>query len=171
MPRKKAATGPSLPEVLPEVLPETKYNIQTMKPFRFPFTTAALLFALAVLAAGFIWHIDLIQTPLHVLEEFERSELDEVITLLLLVGAGFAADRVIEARRTLARIEAERGAAIQKTMTSVRSTVDDFVTQLNLLRADLRMDAKRFGQLEAHMFQQSVEELASKLNAIDGLKC
>jgi hypothetical protein len=142
-----------------------------MKPFRFPFTTVTLLFSFAVLAAGLIWHIDLIETPLHLLEEFERSELDEIITLLLLVGAGFTADRVIEARRTQARMEAERVAAVRKTMTTVRTTVNDFVTQLNLLRADLRSDAKRFGQLEAHMFHQSVEELASKLNAIDGLKC
>jgi hypothetical protein len=139
--------------------------------FRFPFTTASLLFAAAVLAAGAIWHIDLIETPLHLLEEFERSELDEIITLLLLIGAGFTADRFIETRRTQARIEAERVAAIQKTMTTVRHTVNDFVTQLNLLRADLRSDARRFGQLEAHMFHQSVEELSSRLNAIDGLKC
>ncbi|HVV44701.1 MAG TPA: hypothetical protein VHC72_05835 [Bryobacteraceae bacterium] len=142
-----------------------------MKPFRFPFTTVTLLFSFAVLAAGLIWHIDLIETPLHLLEEFERSELDEVVTLILLVGAGFTADRVIEARRTQARMEAERVAAVRKTMTTVRTTVNDFVTQLNLLRADLRSDAKRFGQFEAHMFHQSVEELASKLNAIDGLKC
>jgi hypothetical protein len=144
-----------------------------MKPasFRFPFTTATLLFAVAVLAAGFIGHIDLIETPIDLLEKFERSELDEIITVFLLVIAGFTADRIIEARRTLARIEAERVAAIQKTMSTVRVTVNDFVTQLNLLRADLRTDAKRFGQLEAHMFHQSVEELSSKLNAIDGLKC
>jgi hypothetical protein len=140
-----------------------------MKPF--PFTTAALLFALAVLAAGFVWHIDLIETPLHLLEKFERSELDEIITLFLLIGAGFATDRVIETRRALTRIEAERVATVQKTMTTVRTTVNDFVTQLNLLRTDVRTDAKRFGQLEAHMFHQSVEELSSKLNAIDGLKC
>jgi hypothetical protein len=142
-----------------------------MTPFRFPFTTAALLFALAVLAAGFIWHIDLIEAPLHLLENFEQSELDEILTLLLLIGAGFAADRVIETRRTLARIEAEPAATIQTTMTTVRTTVNDFVTQLNLLHADLRTDAGRFGPLEAHMFHQSVEELSSKLNAIDGLKC
>ena len=142
-----------------------------MKPLHFPFTIAALLFALTVFAAGLSWHIDLIETPLHLLEEFERSEVDELLTLLLLIGAGFAADRVLETRRTLARIEAERGAAIRNTMTTVRTTVNDFVTQLNFLRTDLRTDTKRFGQLEAHMFHQSVEELASKLNAIDGLKC
>jgi hypothetical protein len=142
-----------------------------MGRLRFPFTTATLLFALAILAAGFLWHIDVIEAPLHLLENFEKSELDEIITLLLLIGAAFAADRVIETRRILARIEAERLATIQKTMTTVRTTVNDFVSQLNLLRADLRTDAKRFGQLEAHMFHQSVEELSSKLNAIDGLKC
>lgn len=142
-----------------------------MKPFRFPFTTAALLFALAVLAAGFVWHIDLIETPLDLLEKFEKSELDEIITLLLITGAAFSVDRVIETRRTRAQLEAERAATIQKTMTTVRTTVSDFVTQLNLLRADLRTDAKRFGPLEAHMFHQSVDELSSKLNAIDGLKC
>ena len=142
-----------------------------MGRLRFPFTTVTLLFTLAVLAAGFVLHIDLIETPLHLLENFERSELDEIITLFLLIGAGLAADRIIETRRTLARVEAERIAAIQKTMSTVRATVNDFVTQLNLLRADLRTDAKRFGQLEAHMFHQSVEELSSKLKAIDGLKC
>jgi hypothetical protein len=142
-----------------------------MGRLRFPFTTLTLFFGLAVLAAGFFWHIDLIETPIHLLENFERSELDEIITLFLLIGAAFAADRIIETRRALARIEAERAATIQKTMTTVRTTVNDFVTQLNLLRADLRTDAKRFGQLEAHMFHQSLEELSSKLNAIDGLKC
>ncbi|HXE62717.1 MAG TPA: hypothetical protein VN519_04220 [Bryobacteraceae bacterium] len=143
----------------------------TPASFRFPFTTITLLFAAIVLAAAFIWHIDLIETPIDLLEKFERSELDELITVFLLVIAGFIADRVIEDRRALARVEAERVAAIRKTMITVRTTVNDFVTQLNLLRADLRADANRFGQLEAHMFQQSVEELSSKLNAIDGLKC
>ncbi|HEU5022265.1 MAG TPA: hypothetical protein VFT60_10245 [Bryobacteraceae bacterium] len=142
-----------------------------MIPFRFPFTTATILLALTVLTAGLIWHIDLIQTPLHLLESFERSEFDEILTLLLLIGAGFAVDRAIETRRTRARIEAERLATIGKTMAAVRATVSDFLTQLNLLRDDLRADAKRFSQLEAHMFHQSVEELSSKLNAIDGLKC
>jgi hypothetical protein len=141
------------------------------RSFRFPFTTVTLPLSLAVLAAGFIWHIDLIETPLHLLERFESTELDEIITLFIIVMAGFATDRVIEARRTHARLEAERVAAIQSTMRSVRTTVNDFVAQLNLLRADLRADAKKFGQLEAHMFHQSVEELSSKLNAIDGLKC
>lgn len=142
-----------------------------MRSFRFPFTTITLLFALAVLAAGLIWHIDLIQTPIRLLEEFERSEIDEIITLLLLVAAGFTADRMIETRRARARIEAERLAAVQTTMGSVRTTVNDFVTQLNLLRSDLQTDSKKFGQLEALMFHQSVEELSSKLNAIEGLQC
>lgn len=138
--------------------------------FRFPLTVVTFCIALIVLFAGLLWHIDLIEMPLQVLEKIEKSELDEIITLFLLVGLGFLCDRFVESRRTIARIEAERVEAIQDTMRSVRTTVDEFVAQMNLLRTDLRADAKKFGELEGFMFRQSVEELASKLNAIEGFR-
>lgn len=138
--------------------------------FRFPLTTTAFVIAVLVVGAGFIWNINVIDVPLDFLARIERSEIDEIITLLLLIGAGMLGDRAIEARRTIARMESERLRAIEATMRLVRNIVDEFLTQLQLLRTELRTDSQKYGQMEANMFEQAVEELSSKLNAVEGFR-
>jgi hypothetical protein len=137
----------------------------SIRSFLFPLTTTAV-----VIGAGFIWNINIIDLPLEFFDQIEKSETDEIISLFLLIGGGVLGDRAIEARRTRARIEAEQINAIQVTMNIVRDTVENFLAQVNLLRADVRTDPKNLGHLEAFMFEQSVKELSSKLKAIEGLR-
>jgi hypothetical protein len=141
-----------------------------MRSFRFPLATTAFVIAMVVVGAGFIWNINIIELPLDFFARIEKSEIDEIITLMLLIGAGVLGDRAIEARRTLARMEAERLHAIQVTMGMVRNIVDEFLAQLNLLRAEVRTNPKKYARVEAHMFEQSVAELSSRLNAVEGFR-
>jgi hypothetical protein len=142
----------------------------SIRNFRFPLTTTAIVIATVVLGIGFIWNVNIIDMPFEFFDRIEKSEIDEIITLFFLIGAGALGDRAIEARRTRARIETEQINAIHVTMNIVRGTVEDFLAQLNLLRADVQTDPKNLGHLEAFMFEQSVKELSSKLKAIEGLR-
>jgi len=136
------------------------------KAFHFPATIASLLVSAGLVAAQFVWHVDIVEFPFDFLARFEQSEIDDLITLFGVVGIVFLVEQRSQRRRAEAKVEEARIQGINRTMLEVQEIVSDFITQVKMLRAEAKKDSK----LEALMFEQAVTDTLAKLTAIGGLR-
>jgi hypothetical protein len=69
------------------------------KLFRFPLAFAATVFAVTVVAAALIGHLNVIQIRLSGMNRIERDEVDDIVTAFMLVVAALVPANVCTARR------------------------------------------------------------------------
>jgi hypothetical protein len=134
---------------------------------KFPLTSIAIGLTIAVVGAEAFWHANLVELPLAFFAGIEQNEVDDIVTLLVIIGLAFLLDHGIAARRAAAEAETARTRAVESTMISVTNIVDSFLAQLQLLRLE---EAKDFGRIEAVMFESAVRETSAKLKALAALK-
>jgi hypothetical protein len=81
--------------------------LMKQKLLRFPLTFAAVVFAVTVVAAALIGHVNVIQVPLLIMNRIEQSAIDDVVTALVLVVVALVVDNIrnrrAESRATRAR--------------------------------------------------------------------
>jgi hypothetical protein len=139
----------------------------TMK-WRFPLTFAALTAAAGALAVALAGHLNLLALPAGLIAGIEQDEIDDIVSVLLVVGVAFLLDQVIYTRRVhnLATHAAERLPVVQVTVTAVQEIVNDGLKQLQLLRSDAE------GHLPSDclaLFDDAIRETVTKLTALRDL--
>jgi SNF family Na+-dependent transporter len=100
---------------------------------RFPFTFAAVIFAIIVVLAALIGHVNVIEIPIAVMDRIERDEIDEFVTAFMLVVVALVVDSVRTARRGE---RPEQLRVVHVTMRTVQDIVNNCLNQIQLLRLD-----------------------------------
>jgi hypothetical protein len=140
----------------------------TMK-WRFPWTLAALTVAAAALSAALVGHVNLIEWPVDLVARIEHDEVDEIVSVLLMVGGAFVLDQVLFTRRvkSTTSLAAERLRVVQVTMTTVQDIVNNGLNQLELLRSDAE------GHVPPEslaLFDEAIRDTVSRLTALGNLQ-
>jgi hypothetical protein len=137
--------------------------------WRFSLTFAALAVGAAALAAAVVGHLNLIELPLGVVARIEQDEIDDLVTVWLLVGVAFLFDQVNFTRRanSLARLEAERLRVVHVTMRTVQDIVNNGLNQLQLLRFDAEGHVP---QESLALFDDAIRETVTRLTALGDLE-
>ena len=88
--------------------------------------------------AALVGHFNLFELPGGLVARIEHEEIDELVSVWLLVGVAFLFDQVRFTRRVhnIATLEAERLRVVHVTMRTVQDIVNDGLNQLQLLRFD-----------------------------------
>ena len=136
---------------------------------QFPFTAIAVVLAILVLLAALIGHVNLIQWPAAFLDRMERQEIDDVVTVFLLVIAAFVVDHVLAVRRTQheIRLQAERLRIVKVTMRTVQDIVNNCLNELQLVR----LEAEGHGSQESlALFDEAIHETSAKLRTLGDLE-
>ena len=137
--------------------------------FRFPLTTAAIVFAVLVMISAVTMNINVMDLNLGLLEGVERSELDELVTSWVFVVAAFAVDHVLAGRKKDRQdsLRSEQIRVVHVTMRTVQDIVGNCLTELQLLR----MEAEGSVHAEAlSIFDESIRVASAKLRALEELK-
>jgi hypothetical protein len=142
--------------------------MKTLK-LQFPFTAAAVVLAMVVLLAALIGHINLIQWPVDLLDRIERQEIDDVVTVFLLVIAAFIVDHVLVVRRTQheIRLQDERLRIVKVTMRTVQDIVNNCLNRLQLVRLE---GEGRVSQESLALFDAAIQETSAKLTTLGDLE-
>jgi hypothetical protein len=137
--------------------------------FQFPVTAAAVVLAIIVLLAALIGHINLIQWPVDLVDRIERQEIDDVVTVFLLVIAAFIVDHVLAVRRTQheIRLQDERLRIVKVTMRTVQDIVNNCLNRLQLVRLE---GEGRVSQESLALFDEAIQETAAKLTMLGDLE-
>ena len=144
-----------------------------IKLLRFPFTTAAAVFAVIVVSAALIGDINLIELPIALMNRIEQHEVDDVLTALVLVIAALLTDSFRAARREKreaerqAEREAEQLRVVHVTMRTVQDIVNNCLNQLQVLRmaAEDLVPEESLG-----VFDKAIQETSAKLKALGDLE-
>jgi hypothetical protein len=146
------------------------------KLFRFPFSFAAVVFAITVVSAALFGHVSLIEIPISVMNRIERDEVGDIFTAFMLVAVALVADNVRarreerEARRQTEQREAERAEqlrVVHVTMRTVQDIVNNCLNQIQLLR----LDAEGLVPEESlRLFDESIQDTATKLKELGNLE-
>jgi hypothetical protein len=141
----------------------------TNKLFRFPFTSAAVVFAVIAVSAALIGHINLIEIVVSIISRIEQHAVDEVVTALLLVIVALVVDtiRAVCRRNRDAQRKAERLRAVHITMRTVQDIVNNCLNQLQLLRVEAEGLVPE-GSLR--FFDNAIHETTAKLKELGDLK-
>ena len=136
---------------------------------RFPFTSAAVVFAVSVVSAAVIGDINLVEIPISIMGRIEQHEVNGVITALLLAIVALVVDTIRAAgqRKRDAQRQAERLRAVRMTMRMVQDIVNNCLNQLQLLRveADGLVPEESLG-----LFDKAIQETSAKLKKLGDLK-
>jgi hypothetical protein len=144
-----------------------------IKLLRFPFTTAAAVFAVIVVSAALIGDINLIELPIALMNRIKQHEVDDVVTALVLVIAALLTDSFRAARREKreaerqAEREAEQLRVVHVTMRTVQDIVNNCLNQLQVLRmaAEDLVPEESLG-----VFDKAIQETSAKLKALGDLE-
>jgi len=145
---------------------------------RFPFTSAAVVFAVIVVLAALIGDINLIEMPISAINRIEQHEVDDVVTAFVLIIVALVIDNIRAARREKrkARRQAEQRKAEQQaeqlrvvhvTMHTVQDIVNNCLNQLQLLRVDAE---GLVSEESVRLFDEAIQETSAKLNALGDLE-
>jgi hypothetical protein len=147
------------------------------KLLRFPFTSAAAVFAaIIVLSAGF-GDISLIELPLSVMDRIEKHEVNDVVTSFVLVIVALVIDNIRAARREkrgtkrlaeqrVAELQAEQLRVVHVTMRTVQDIVNNCLNQVQLLR----VDAEGIVPEESlRLFDEAIQETSAQLKTLGNL--
>jgi hypothetical protein len=145
---------------------------------RFPFTFASVVFAVIVVAAALIGHVDVIEIPIAVMNRVERGEVDDIATAWLLVVVALVIDSVRnrrrdehEAQRQTEQREAEHRVeqlrVVHVTMRTVQDIVNNCLNQIQLLR----LDAEALVPEESlRLFDEAIQDTTTKLKELGNLE-
>jgi K+-sensing histidine kinase KdpD len=148
------------------------------KLLRFPFTSAAAMFAVFVVSAALIGDINLIDFPVLVMNRIEKHEVDDIFTALLLLIVALIVDQIRAARREKreaqrqaeqrkAELQAEQVRVVQVTMRTVQDIVNNCLNQLQLLR----LDAEDIVPAESlRLFDEAIQQTSSQLKTLGDLE-
>ena len=107
-----------------------------MKQLRlFPATVLTGALAAFVIGAAVVGDVDIIPMSVKAIERIAPGELDEIALALLLVGVGLTIDLASRRARHRAEIEVRRQRVFRATITTVHDIVNNFLHQLELVRA------------------------------------
>jgi hypothetical protein len=136
---------------------------------RFPLTSAAIAIAIISLTAALIGDINLIEVPFGLLDRIEQHEIDDIVTVVILVICAFVVDHVIVARRAQHEIglQAERVRVVNVTMRTVQDIVNNCLNQLQLVRFEAE---GHVSQEALAVFDASIHDTAAKLKALGDLE-
>jgi hypothetical protein len=145
---------------------------------RFPFTIAAVIFTIIVVLAALIGHVNVIQIPLSVMNRFEQSAIDDVVTALVLVVVAMVVDNIRnrrrddrEAQRQTERREAGRQAeqlrVVHVTMRTVQDIVNNCLNQIQLLRLDAEGHVP---EESLRLFDEAIQDTSTKLKELGNLE-
>jgi hypothetical protein len=146
------------------------------KLLRFPFTFAAILFAVTVVAAALIGHVNVIEIPIAVISRIERDEVDDIVTAFMLVVVALVGDSVRTARREeKAKRESEQREAeraeqlrvVHVTMRTVQDIVNNCLNQIQLLRLDA---AGHVPEESLRLFDEAIQDTTTKLRELGNLE-
>jgi len=147
------------------------------KLFRFPFSFAAVVFAITVVSAALFGHVSLIEIPISVMNRIERGEVGDIFTAFMLVAVALVADNVRTARREereatrqTEQREAERAEqlrVVHVTMRTVQDIVNNCLNQIQLLR----LDAEGLVPEESlRLFDEAIRDTTTKLKELGNLE-
>jgi K+-sensing histidine kinase KdpD len=148
------------------------------KLLRFPLTLAAIVFAVIVVAAALIGHVNVFKIPILVVSRFEQSEIGDVVTALVLVVVALVVDNMRaalreerEAKRKIEEREAERQAeqlrVVHVTMRTVQDIVNNCLNQIQLLRLDAEGHVP---EESLSLFDEAIQETTTKLSELGNLE-
>jgi hypothetical protein len=139
------------------------------KLLRFPFTCAAVCFAVVVVVAALIGDVNLIEVPSAVMNRIEQHEVDDIFTVLALVIVAQVADNFRAARRQKTEAKRQRGQlrVVHVTMRTVQDIVNNGLNQLQLLRVDAEGLVPEESLV---LFDKTIQETSAKLKALGNLE-
>jgi hypothetical protein len=145
---------------------------------RLPFTFASVGFAVIVVAAALIGHVNLIEIPMWAISRIERSEVDDIVTAWMLVVVALVVDTVRnrrrderEAQRQIGERTAERQAeqlrVVHVTMRTVQDVVNNCLNQIQLLRLDAEGHVP---EESLRLFDEAIQDTTTKLKELGNLE-
>ena len=135
----------------------------------FPFTSAAVVFAVIVVSAALIGDINLIEMPIAIMNRIEQHEVDDIFTVLVLVIVAQVVDNIRAAHRRTgdAQRQAEQLRVVHVTMRTVQDIVNNGLNQLQLLRVDAE---GLVAEESLRLFDKAIQETSAKLKALGDLE-
>jgi len=136
---------------------------------RFPFTSAAVVFAVIVVSAALIGDVNLIEMPIAIMKRIEQHEVDDIFTVLVLVIVAQVVDNIRADRRRKedAHRQAEKLSVVHVTMRTVQDIVNNGLNQLQLLRVDAE---GLVSEESLRLFDEAIQETSAKLKALGDLE-
>jgi hypothetical protein len=129
---------------------------------RFRVTLAALLLAFALIAAGRMLHLNVIN--LESLQRIDRHSVDDVIVGLVLIILGVSIDSAL-ARQRLAH-EQEKLLVLKATMRTVQDIMNNFLASVQIYAAE----SEDYVTLETRkMLEERIRDAATKLQTLGNL--
>ena len=116
-------------------------------------TLGALVFAALQLAAVFTFDLDLFELVLIPLEKLEAYELDEIVLVLLIVGAGLLFDLAAARARQQRHLEVQeqRLRVLKATMRTVHDIFNNFLQNLQLFEREARSSEALSAASQEHL--------------------
>jgi hypothetical protein len=139
------------------------------KLLRFPFTYAAVFFAVMVVSAALIGDVNLIEMPIAAMNRIEKHEVDDIFTVLMLVIVAQVVDNIRASgrERRKAQLHEEQLRVVHVTMRTVQDIVNNGLNQLQLLR----VEAEGLVLEESlALFDQTIQQTSAKLKALGDLE-
>jgi hypothetical protein len=139
------------------------------KLLRFPFTCAAIFFAVIVVSAALIGDVNLIEMPIAIMNRVEQHEVDDIFTVLALVIVAQVVDNIRAAHREKreARRQQEQLRVVHVTMRTVQDIVNNGLNQLQLLRVDAEGLVSEESLI---LFDKTIQQTSAKLKALGDLE-
>jgi hypothetical protein len=135
---------------------------------RLPYTLAALVFALLVLAAAVFLDIDVLELPGLTIPGIDPGEMGEIIIAFLLVVPAFLVDYLVTRQRTHeTQLLAEQLRVLRVTMRTVQDIVNNNLNQLQLLRFEAE---GRVSQDTLTLFDDALRATAAELTALGNME-
>jgi hypothetical protein len=107
-----------------------------LKDLRLTVITAA--FAVAMIAAAALTDINIVQLNLNFLQNIEKNELDELLSVIVIIMAALFIDLWLLRKRRQAEIEAEKLRILKATMRTVQDIVNNFLNNLLLFEMEVK---------------------------------
>ena len=143
------------------------------KLVRFPFTFVAILFAVTVVAAALIGHVNVVEFPIAVMNRIERDEVDDIVTAFMLLVVALVVDNVRTARREKRQTkqrkaeQAEQLRVVHVTMRTVQDIVNNCLNQIQVLRLDAEGHVP---EESLKLFDEAIQDTTTKLKELGNLE-